>query len=231
MCGRFAVDIHLGIVEEVFELLPESSADLDLQPTWNACPGTDRLIVGSTPVGLRRAKMARWGLIPRWARDPAIGAKLSNARSETAAQKPSFRDAFARQRCLIPATGYYEWNPKTRVPHFHVVDEGAPFAMAGLWSRWVGPKGEVLDTCCVLTTAPNPLAAQVHDRMPVIIDRPDYAAWLAHRAPKDGLHALMRPFDEARMASWPVSRDVNKTQNDGPDLIRRHDPVVQGSLF
>lgn len=231
MCGRFAVDIHLGVVEEVFDLLDGDTDDLDFAPTWNASPGTDRLLIRATPVGVRHATMARWGLLPRWAKDPKIGNKLSNARSETVAEKPAFRDAFREGRCLIPATGYYEWNPETRVPYFHVVDDGAPFAMAGLYTRWAGRDGTVIDTCCVLTTEPNPLAAEVHDRMPVIVDRADYATWLGRRSPRSDVAALMRPFDEQRMNRWPVSRRVNRATVDGPDLIREEKPIVQGSLF
>lgn len=231
MCGRYAVDIHLGVIEEVFDLVPESSDTLAFERSWNACPGTDQLIVSATPTGLRRPAVARWGLIPHWADDAAIGAKLSNARSETAATKPAFRDAFRRHRCLVPTTGYYEWNPETKVPYFHVVDGGVPFAMAGLRSDWKTPEGQLRSTFAVLTTSPNALAATVHHRMPVIVDRDDYRAWLSPRSHRDDVVAMLSAFDENRMAQWPVSRDVNSTRNDGPTLVRRHDPLVQGTLF
>ena len=231
MCGRFAVDIHLGVIEEVFELGDDHDA-IELSPTWNAAPGTEQVVVRRGREGERRAARPRWGLVPHWADDPSIGNRLVNARSESAAEKPAFRDAFARHRCLIPATGFYEWDSRsgTRDPWFYVVDQGAPFAIGGVWSRWRDEEGDVLDTFCVLTTEANALTTAVHDRMPVLVDRGEYDRWLAPDTSSDALAAIMRPFDPQRMDGWMVSRDVNKPQNDGPELIRPERPA-QGRLF
>ena len=172
--------------------------------------------------------MPRWGLIPAWARDPAIGHRLINARSETAAEKRSFRAAFRHRRCLIPADGFYEWQRRGRVrqPWLFGLRDGAPFAFAVLWERWTVPEGaalggslaerepcDVVETCTILTTAANRIVAPVHGRMPVILARDAYEAWLA------GGEVPLGPYPAAAMTAHPVSTWVNRPANDDPRCV------------
>ena len=162
--------------------------------------------------------------MPAWAKDPSIGARLINARSETVAEKPAFRDAFRRRRCLIPATGFYEWKREgsRKQPFFFRMKDEAPFAFAGLWERWKAADGKVLESCTILTTEANEVLLHVHDRMPVILHRSEYELWLDNDERKrDLLKDLMRPFPTEEMTSHPVSTLVNSPQNTGAELIER----------
>lgn len=206
----------------------------DLSPRYNIAPTQAVATVvatsdPTTPQGsgeaFRRAiRMMRWGLIPSWADDPAIGSRMINARAETLSTKPSFRSAFKRRRCLILADGFYEWKKLDcgKQPYHIRVRGGEPFAFAGLWERWSGAEGGPIDSCTIITTEPNELLATVHDRMPVILDRGDYDRWLdvsgdepAHAA------ALLRSFPAERMEAYPVSTLVNSPANDNPKCIER----------
>ena len=190
MCRSFSYRLSWS---ELHELMGLIGAPLNLRPRCNAAPGQDIAVVRAAAGG-RWLAMLRWGLIPAWAKDPAIGNRLINARSETAAEKPSFRAAFGHRRCLIPADGFYEWQRRGRVrqPRLFGLRDGAPFAFAGLWERWTVPEGaalresrakrepgDVVETCTILTTAANRVVAPVHGRMPVILARDAYEAWLA----------------------------------------------------
>jgi putative SOS response-associated peptidase YedK len=164
----------------------------------------------------------QWGLVPSWAKDPSIGARMINARSETAADKPSYRAAFRRRRCLIPADGFYEWAQRPRGPKQPVrftVGDGEPFAFAGLWEQWASPDG-ALESCTILTTAANALVARVHDRMPVILPPEAYDRWL-HTGETEArsLLELLRPIDPRRMTARPVSTTVNSPRNETPECI------------
>ena len=165
----------------------------------------------------RELAMLKWGLIPSWAKDSKIASSTINARADTVATKPAFRSAYKKRRCLILADGYYEWlrEGKDRQPFVYEVDGGEPFAMAGLWERWPGPVGAEapVESCTIITTEANTLCAEIHDRMPVILDAADYDAWLA------GDEVPLVPFDPARMASRPVSKYVNKVGNEGEDCL------------
>jgi putative SOS response-associated peptidase YedK len=161
-------------------------------------------------------------LIPHWAKDPAIGSKLNNARGETVTGKPSFRDAFKRRRCLVPACGFYEWKTegKLKQPWFIRFKSGEPLAMGGLWESWRDPAGAIVRTFCVITTTPNEVMQPIHDRMPVLIRREDFARWLDPAI--DGareLNDLIAPFRPDDMEAWPVSRKVSSPASDGPELI------------
>ena len=159
----------------------------------------------------------RWGLIPHWATDATIGAKLINARSETVAEKPSFRDALNRQRCLIPADGFYEWKRGSRfkTPFCFTMADDSVFAFAGLWDRWRDPQGKPIETCSIITTTPNSLCAEVHDRMPVILPTEAYALWLDPGFTQvNVLRDLLKPFDAALMRRYEVSSRVNSVAND-----------------
>ena len=195
----------------------------DFSPRYNIPPGTDIPVIRQSPEGKRVLHMLRWGLVPHWAKDPSIGAKLNNARGESVAGKPSFRDAFKRRRCLIPASGFYEWKSegRSKQPYYFSLKSGETMALAGLWESRTMPDGSVLRTTCIITTAANALMAPVHDRMPVIISPGNWQVWLAE--PAEAMERLVAPFPDTGMQAWPVSRRVSKTVDDDTGLI---DPVI-----
>ena len=217
MCGRYSLHTHPEVIALYFKLglLP------DITPRYNITPGTNILIVRQNPEQGRIADLYRWGLIPGWAKDPAIGNKLANARAETVVEKPSFRSAFKRGRCLIPASGFYEWKKVAgRKQPYYVRPVGADlFSLAGLTERWMGPDGPV-HSCTIITTDANDLMRDIHDRMPVILAPEDHAAWLdpANQA-TEKLKALLKPSPAKLMAAHPVSTRVNTPKNDEPALI------------
>jgi putative SOS response-associated peptidase YedK len=163
--------------------------------------------------------MLRWGLVPSWADDPGIGARMINARSETAPEKPSFRSAFRRRRCLIPVDGFYEWKREngSKQPYYFRIDGGRPFAFAGLWESW-NKDGEIR-SCTILTTTANDLVEEIHERMPVILPRDRYDAWLDPEAEGEELAALLVPYPGDDLEAYPVSRFVNSPGNDDPRCI------------
>jgi putative SOS response-associated peptidase YedK len=169
----------------------------------------------------REATFLKWGLVPRWAKDPAVGNRLINARAETVTEKPSFRDAFKRRRCLVPLDGFYEWSrrgDRKRPFYFHMRD-GEPFAVAGLWEVWEGDGGP-LETCTLLTTGANELLAPYHDRMPVILRPEDYDRWLdADISRPELLLPLLRPYSPEEMAAYPVGLLVNSPSNEDPRCV------------
>jgi putative SOS response-associated peptidase YedK len=164
----------------------------------------------------------RWGLVPSWAKDPAIGNKMINARSETVQEKPSFRNAFARRRCLILADGFYEWQRSpgkgSSAPYFFYPSDRKPFAFAGLWEFWRSPEGEDLRSCTILTTRANSVVAPVHERMPVMLTGEGMRGWLSPGTAEDW-QALLQPFPDSALSSHPVSRLVNSPDRDGPELV------------
>ena len=205
MCGRYALHSQPEVAALAFGLsdVPE------YQPRYNIAPTSQVLIVKNEGTAL-----ARWGLIPRWAKDPSIGAKLNNARAETVAVKPSFRDAYRKRRCLIPANGFYEWKAEAgRKQPYYIYPSGSElFAFAGLWESWNAPN-EVLQTCVIITTEANAKMRAIHDRMPVIVAPGDYPEWLA------GADGLLAPCSATAIEIRKVSRIVNNARNDSPALI------------
>jgi putative SOS response-associated peptidase YedK len=219
MCGRFTLTIDPAELKERFG---EYTWPSQFAPRYNIAPTQPVLAVSND--GRRTAEFFVWGLIPSWAKDPAIGSRLINARAETLAEKPSFRGAFKYKRCLILADGFYEWKSqpgtKVKVPHFIHMQDRQPFAFAGLWDSWNSPDGSQVRTCTIITTTPNKLMATLHNRMPVILDPANYEQWLdpAPRAP-DSLAPLLEPFPDERMAAHAVSTLVNSPANDRPELV------------
>jgi putative SOS response-associated peptidase YedK len=223
MCGRYALYSPTSRIREQFNLNDE----FDFGPRYNIAPTTQVLIVQAGPHGERLAKLHRWGLIPSWAKDVSIGAKLINARGETVAEKPAFRTAFRRWRCIVPANGFYEWKAvpedgrTIKQPYFiRPQDEGDLLGFAGLSERWVSPEGEEIHTCCIITTDANALMMPIHDRMPVILQARDYGAWLdPGNADVDGLRALLRPAGAEGMIAYKVCRAVNSSRGESAAFV------------
>lgn len=217
MCGRFVLTADGSQLQLAFDL---NAAPDPLAPRFNIAPSQPiAVITNDNPHDLTYFK---WGLVPSWSKDPAMGNKMINARSETAFEKPAFRSAFKRRRCLIPADGFFEWQKREggKVPMFIHMDDYSVFAFAGLWEVWYSPDGGELRTATILTTSPNELMASIHDRMPVILERKDYEQWLAPGDVKaESLMPLMKSFDTNRMAAHAVSTYVNSPGNDSPETI------------
>jgi putative SOS response-associated peptidase YedK len=222
MCGRFALFMSNQDLAEAFNLDSDTVSTIpESVPRYNVAPTQPVAAIRLSESGQRELTFFRWGLIPSWSKDINIGSRLINARSETVAEKPSFRAAFKRRRCLIPADGFYEWqkqNGGKQPMYIHPVDE-RPFAFAGLWEVWRDAEGSELQTCTILTTEPNELMAPIHNRMPVILEAADYDMWLhPDPDPEQGLH-LLRPYAAEKMAAYPVSTFVNNPRNDSSQCI------------
>ncbi|MBI3371040.1 MAG: SOS response-associated peptidase [Betaproteobacteria bacterium] len=218
MCGRYALHTHPDVIAIEFGLkhMPE------LKPRYNIAPSSDVLVIREDRERGRLADLYRWGLIPGWAKDPAIGNKLANARGETVAEKPSFRAAFRRWRCLVPASGFYEWKSVGgKKQPYYIRPKGAElFGLAGISELWNGADGP-LHTVSLITTEPNELMRGIHDRMPLIVPREDYAAWLdPGNQDAAKLMRFIRSFPAERMESYPVSKAVSYARNEGAELIK-----------
>lgn len=238
MCGRFALFSTKWLIGGEFgiEILGE------LDERYNVAPGTDILAIlgrmdplgeaGNEDVGEgpastdgadagRHAEFLGWGLVPHWAKDPAVGNRMINARAESLSEKPSFREAFEKRRCLVVADGFYEWRKTgTRNPVFISMTDKRPFGMAGLYETW--RSGEIeLNTCTIVTTTPNDLMADIHDRMPAIVRPEDREAWLdPENREVDEVRELLGPYPAEAMEAVDVSKRVGKVGNEGPELIR-----------
>ena len=213
MCGRYT-QTHSGAdLAAAFQLTTEPAPP----PRYNIAPSQPV----SAIIADREYRIFQWGLVPSWAKDYKIGYRLINARSETAAEKPSFRAAFQRRRCLIPADGFYEWqrtaSNKKKQPFYIHLRARPMFAFAGLWEQWEGGDGSYLETCTILTTEPNELMKPIHNRMPVIIPEAEYDRWLT-AVPRQ-VQGLMRPYDADAMEAYPVSTLVNSPRNESADCI------------
>lgn len=229
MCGRYALSATAAELIEHFQLL----ACPEFPPRWNIAPQSSTPVIRQKPGTGRVGQLVRWGLIPSWAEDPSIGAKLNNARGETVAEKPMFRSSFARHRCLIPANGFYEWQPiteagKTRKQPFyiHPTASGSFFAFAGLLAAWPSPEGDVVVSTAIITTGPNAVMAPIHNRMPVILQPGQFDAWLDPENHDVGaLKAVLEPCRPELMAAYPVSPAINSGRFEGPECI---EPVELG---
>ncbi|MZP29216.1 hypothetical protein GTO91_05790 [Heliobacterium undosum] len=221
MCGRFTLTVNPA---ELLEILGVPTAQ-EFAPRFNIAPGQNILTVVNQDGN--KSMNARWGLIPHWAKDPAVGYKMINARAETLAEKPAFRSLLQSNRCLIPADGFYEWQRvgKQKIPHRFVLRDRGVFAFAGLCSTWRGPSGEVVNSCTIITTEPNELVASVHDRMPVIFYPEQCLIWMNSKVP---MGEVLRPFPADRMEAHPVSPAVNSLKE---EWSKTPSPIVQGTLF
>lgn len=226
MCGRFT----LAVADPELAAWYRLAGPVGLPPRYNIAPTQPVVAVCLDPAGGRVLRTFRWGLVPSWSREGLAGAPLINARAETAPVRPAFRQAFARGRCLVPATGFFEWDRSRRPPRaslFHPAGGGL-WSFAGLWDRWRAPDGRVVDSLAILTVPANARVAPLHDRMPAILDRDVHDAWLDPAA-TGRAHALLRPFPDDRVASFPVGPAVNRVDRDDPECIA---PVPdQGTLL
>jgi putative SOS response-associated peptidase YedK len=209
MCGRYALHAHPDVVALQFGL----AAAPQLKPRFNIAPTQQAPVIRMNREEMREIAALRWGLIPSWAKDPAIGARMINARAETVAEKPAFRSAFRRQRCLVPADGYYEWKVEAghKQPYLLYFESGEPFAMAGLWEHCCNPEGEVTETFAILTRDATGTARRIHERMPVILGHDEYETWLSGSEP---VALLSRKWAGPDLAARRASTRVNSPRND-----------------
>jgi putative SOS response-associated peptidase YedK len=221
MCGRYRLSRAKHIIAEHFDIAEE----IEWSPRYNIAPAQPVAVVRQNPERpVRQFSLMRWGLIPYWAKDANVGFKIINARAETVAEKPAYRDPFKNRRCLIPADGFYEWKREGRVKqpfNFGMADDSI-FAFAGIWDRWKNPLGEMIETCSIITTTPNALLADVHDRMPVILPLENYDLWLDPGFKgTDDLREMLRPYEPSLMKRYPVSTRVNLVKNVDPDCAMK----------
>jgi putative SOS response-associated peptidase YedK len=223
MCGRFARRSTQQVLADWFGVEPGEMPWF--VPSYNVAPQSVQPVVRlSRESGEREIALLRWGLVPFWAKDAAIGYSTINARAEEAAAKPAFREAVKRRRCLVPADAFYEWqrlNAKARQPYAIALRSGEPYAMAGLWERWQPREGAALETFTILTTDPNELLNPIHNRMPAILEPRDYPRWLDSGDPARPPMDLLRPFPAEKMVAWPVSGRVGNVRNNDPQLLDR----------
>ena len=217
MCGRINVRMTSAELAQVFDLLREP----DWSPRFNLGPMQQVLVVRLRPEG-RVADRMQWGLVPSWAKDPKIGSQTFNARAETVATKPAFRSALKTRRCLVPASGFYEWQKfgKTKQPWNIFRADGQPLALAGLWEHWTSAEGVKLESVTVITTTPNDFMAEIHDRMPVILGEDVWNLWLGTEVEPHALTELLIPCPSDWLKKSPVSTLVNNVRNESPDCVR-----------
>ena len=230
MCGRYAG--AAGVPDLLERFAAEPGSDVVLPPRYNIAPTQDVHVVVAGPDGRRRLDVARWGLVPPWADDPAIGSRLINARLETITEKPAFRAAFAARRCLVPADGYYEWYAaEDRQPYLIHPPDGSGLAFAGITESWTDRRtGRLLTTVAIITTASAGPAARLHDRMPVLVPPEHWDDWLDPGLADPAALAARLAAVEPELDAHPVSRAVGDVRNDGPHLLRP-EPVTQPALF
>jgi putative SOS response-associated peptidase YedK len=231
MCGRTTHDLSWPELHALFGVIGSaedgsaSPPPNDFRASWNIAPTTRNPVCRLNQAGAREIAILRWGLVPSWAQDLKIGAQCINAVGETVAGKPAFRSAFKSRRCLVPARLFYEWqktaDPKVKQPYAIGLRSGQPMVFAGLWEWWKDPAGgEEYQTYAIVTTTPNELMAKLHNRMPVILAREDWPAWLGEvETTPEQRQALLRPYAADQMTAWPVTTDVNNSRNNRPDLV------------
>lgn len=222
MCGRFTLKTPKEVIAKQFGVEIED----ELVPRYNIAPTQTVAAIRATAQGGEGREFVhlKWGLIPSWAKDASMGARLINARSETVTEKPSFREAFKRRRAIIPADGIYEWQraEDKKQPYFIRMRDGSPFGFAGLWDRWRNEEDEIIESCSILTTAANEIFRPVHERMPVVLNPESYGEWLdTDERGVEALKELLRPYPSSEMIAYPVSARVNSPQHQGAELIEQ----------
>ena len=217
MCGRFVL---IATVEELVEKFRIAEAN-KINARYNIAP-TQTIAAVREQQGTRKLDSLRWGLVPSWSKDEKIGARMINARAETVHEKPAYRAPFKKRRCIVPASGFYEWARvgKEKRPHYVRFRDEKPFGIAALWDVWEG-EGGAIESCTLITTSANKLVGAIHDRMPVILPPADYDAWLDPEfTDKEKLKKLLRPYPEKEMEAFEISKEVNSPKNENPELIK-----------
>lgn len=222
MCGRFVLDDDGEGLEAEFGLEETPY----VVPRYNIAPTQPVAAIGISKAGHRGLTHFHWGLIPSWAKDGSMSARMINARAETVGEKPSYRNAFKRRRCIIPVSGFYEWKKsadgKKQPVYIHPKHAGKKFfGLAGLWENWESDDGSEVRSCTILTTTPNDLMAKVHDRMPVILNPADYDSWMDSDTPLPAVYKLLKQYPPGDMTYYPVSTYVNSARNEGPQCLVR----------
>jgi putative SOS response-associated peptidase YedK len=228
MCGRFTLTPEPS---EILTAFPDLDLPDGVVPRWNVAP-TDSVLAVTERNGERALEKLKWGLVPSWAKDPKIGSSLINARADSLRDKPAFRNAFKKRRCLVLADGFFEWRHegKKKKPIYFRMKDGSIFAFAGLWEVWKPAEGgDYLLSCTIVTTAPNALVSPIHDRMPAVVAREAYGAWL--EGSEEAAEAVLGPYDAERMVGYEVSSAVNSPRNDSPECIRPVSSVEPLELF
>lgn len=222
MCGRFTLTAD---PDQLREAMPWLEIPTGFKPRFNIAPSQPIAVVPNN--GENRLDFYVWGLIPSWAKDPTIGNRMINARAETLAEKPSFRNAFRRRRCLILADGFYEWKAEEKdgrqikTPMYIRMKDGKPFGFAGLWELWNAPDGSQVYSATIITTEPNDLLESIHNRMPVILPSEQYSTWLqTSELDSKILQPLLGPYPSDQMTAYPISRRVNDPANESPEVIQ-----------
>ncbi len=214
MCGRYSFAVVDELIEERFGVRVRTAI---YKARYNCAPGQDLAVISNhTPEEL---SFFHWGLIPSWARDKSIGYQLINARSETITEKPSYKNAFRSRRCLVPATGFFEWKKdRDKDPYRILMKDETPFAMAGIWDQWTTADGEIIHSFSILTTSPNAVMNDIHERMPVILSRADEKRWLSP-LPESELIDLLKPYPAEKMKAYKISKLVNSPKNDSAEIL------------
>jgi putative SOS response-associated peptidase YedK len=230
MCGRVRLSSDVSEIKLVFSIPPHRPTP-NIAPSWNVAPTDPLPVVRFDPrAGERSLDVMRWGLVPFWAKDIKVGFANINAKAEGIEGKPAFREAFQRRRCLVPVDNFYEWKKTAtgKQPYAIALANRGPMALAGLWENWRSPAGEWVRSFAIITTTPNELCAELHDRMPVILARDNWPVWLGEeRASMPQLKAMLAPYPSEEMVAWPVSPRVGNVKNNDPSLI---EPVALGGF-
>jgi len=218
MCGRFTFALSPEMLAEIFGVTVNEA----LPARYNIAPTQQVLIIRDAATEGRYLSPVKWGLVPSWAKDPSIGGRMINARCETVHEKPAFRHCFRARRCIIPASGFFEWaaTPAGKKPHYLTMRDGSPLALAGIWDTWKSPQGEIVETCAILTTTSNNLLAALHDRMPVLLHPTEFGLWLDRSVnDHEKLKRLFQPYPAELMQEWEVSTMVNSPVNETAETI------------
>ncbi|MDO9028550.1 MAG: SOS response-associated peptidase [Candidatus Roizmanbacteria bacterium] len=219
MCGRFSLKSTMKAIEEEFSI---EQVDFVIEPRYNIAPTQNVAVIVQDET--RKLTTFRWGLIPSWAKDPIIGNRMINARAETISEKPGFKTALKKRRCLILSDGFYEWKKtvEDKIPTYIFLNNHKPFAFAGLWDVWKTPEGKSIFTCTIITTTPNELIAPIHNRMPVILQKRFIDFWLDTSYQKETeLINILKPYPHDEMVAHEVSKLVNSPKNDNPGCITK----------
>jgi len=214
MCGRFALYSSFQAIKDYADLLNEIE---EINANYNIAPGQEIPII-QRQNNQNILRYYKWGLIPFWAKDEKISYKLINSRSETIAEKPSFRYAFQKRRCLIPANGFYEWRKSDKQPFYVRLKDRELFTFAGIWEMWKSPTGKQIYSCSIITTSSNNIMDKIHNRMPVILSKEQEVSWLRANS-KNDLQEMLKPYKDNNMELIPISNEVNSVKNNYPELL------------